>query len=389
MNILLVGSRPTAPGPIGHLLAQMKAGLEELGCCASIAPWGQYGLGEPLWVKAIERTRDLIEVRRAIRRERPDILFLNTSQDWRAVLRDIPLILTTRRYKVPLVLLHHGTRGNLLYQPSYATFRKVFGWELGMAAGVLTLSEEEKQAIKTLWPQCRVAAVRYPFVPLPTSYPPMSRAAADQHEPVLLFIGRLIESKGVLDLVRAFPLILETVSCQLSIVGDGPAAAQAHDLADRLGIADRVIFTGYLNQQEVSEALAQADLFVLPTFHTEGFPVAVLEAMGAGLPIVTTQVGGMQDWLVENVHAKFVPPRSPNAIARQVVTLLKDSELRWKMGCANRSLIEQFAPAKTMREYLYWMKAWTRDSAELAPASRGAVIEGKQMENSEQQFSRE
>jgi glycosyltransferase involved in cell wall biosynthesis len=89
----------------------------------------------------------------------------------------------------------------------------------------------------------------------------------------------------------------------------------------------------------------------LPTSLPEGFPTAILEAMSAGLPLVTTASRGPADHLVDGQNALFVPAHDPPALARALIRLLRDDRLRREMGDANREKVREFDPDVVAVEY--------------------------------------
>jgi glycosyltransferase involved in cell wall biosynthesis len=383
MRVLMIGPHPTTQPPIPLIVERMVGGLEELNCQVETVHYGRHRHGEGIRTKLVERTRDASSILPMLTRDKFDAVILHTSHDWRALLRDLPLVLAARRGKLPYTLLYHGTVGQKLLDArdlNQRLHRWLFGFRARMAAGVFVLARAEEDALKTMWPGCRAATIRLPFVPL---HQHEQRSPRKHAEPTLLYVGRLIREKGVLDLIRAMPSVLKQTPCNLIIVGDGPVAAEARDLARELGIEDRVSFMGYLDQQAIGEVLRKASLFVFPTYYSEGFPVAVLEAMGAGLPVVTTRVAGLADWLEEGKHAQFVSPKDPDALALQITALLGDEKVRRRMGKANRELVKGFEPVAAMREYLEYMKEWagpgqqnermTRETAPLAGERSGTL----------------
>ena len=362
MRILVIGPHPTTQPPIPLLVKRMVNGLEQLGCKVETVHYGRHRLGESLKTKVVERSLEAGKMLPLLRRSHFDAVILNTSHDWRALLRDLPLILTLKLNHVPYTFIYHGTVATKLLSGSgikHGLYKGMFGLRLRLAAGVFVLAWSEEQALRQLWPKCGVATVRLPFVPMSRQKTVVTKKAKNV-EPKILYVGRLIREKGSLDLLHAFRAVAATKSCQLQIVGDGPVAQEARSLAQELGIQDRVTFAGHLDQEAVSEALNSADLFVFPTYYSEGFPVAILEAMGAGLPVVTTRVAGLVDWLEEGKNAHFVQPKEPAALAEQIVMLLGDEKLRRRMGRANRDLVKSFEPVAAMNEYLEHIQQWAR-----------------------------
>src|SRR5581483_7773435 len=104
--------------------------------------------------------------------------------------------------------------------------------------------------------------------------------------------------------------------------------------------------------EELAVSYRDADVFVLPTYHPEGFPTAISEAMSAGLPVVTSNVRGNADHLIEGRNALFVPPRDPDALAEALERVLSDPRLRERMARANREKVKEFAPERVARGYV-------------------------------------
>src|SRR5262249_49772295 len=105
-----------------------------------------------------------------------------------------------------------------------------------------------------------------------------------------------------------------------------------------------------VSHRELLHLHRHADIFVFPTL-SEGFGLAVAEAMASGLPIVTTPTGAALDYLHHLDSALFVPPREPGAIATSVERLLGDTSLREKLGRAAQQAAERLRPEKSWREY--------------------------------------
>jgi 2-polyprenyl-3-methyl-5-hydroxy-6-metoxy-1,4-benzoquinol methylase len=111
------------------------------------------------------------------------------------------------------------------------------------------------------------------------------------------------------------------------------------------------LFTGEIDHGRLRELYETSDVFVLPTYWVEGFPTVISEAMNAGLPIVTTRMRGMADHLHEDENALFVAPRAPEELGLTVERLLRDPELRARMGRANQEKVKLFAPEQAAAVY--------------------------------------
>lgn len=158
-----------------------------------------------------------------------------------------------------------------------------------------------------------------------------AEVAGDPEVPLLLAVGRLVEQKGYDDLLSAFADIAAALpSAVLVIAGDGPLHERLSRRAFDLGLGARLRLLG--GRADVHDLLAAADLYVSAS-RWEGLPVALLEAMAAGLPIVTTAVGDVPSAAGEGC-AVLVAPQAPQQFAQEVLTLLDDDVRRAALGAA-------------------------------------------------------
>jgi glycosyltransferase involved in cell wall biosynthesis len=145
-------------------------------------------------------------------------------------------------------------------------------------------------------------------------------------------------------LVAAMPRVLAAVPrCRLVIVGDGEQGAAVAAAVRERGLADHVDLAGVQPRAQAMARLAEADVFCLPSTY-EGLPLAILEAMAAGLPVVATAVSGNPEAVVDGVTGLLVPPESAEALAAALVALLTDPARARVMGEAGRQRVaERFA----------------------------------------------
>jgi glycogen(starch) synthase len=148
----------------------------------------------------------------------------------------------------------------------------------------------------------------------------------------ILFVGRLVDAKGVSTLVSAFSR-LETRGAELVLVGDGPRRAELEGLARRLGIAGAVRITGFVPHEHVPALLAAGDLLVLPSRYEE-LGTVLVEALHAGLPVVASRVGGIPEVVEDGVTGLLVPPGDARALAAAIDAVLGDELLAGRMSAA-------------------------------------------------------
>ncbi len=153
----------------------------------------------------------------------------------------------------------------------------------------------------------------------------------------MLFLGNLIERKGILDLLDAVArLPTGHPPWHLTVAGGGDIE-RCQALAVRLGVSDRVSFTGWVDQARARILLAEADMLVLPSYD-EGLPLVLLEALGMGTPVVCTPVGAIPEVLEDQHTALFVRPGDPADLSRTLQRLLEDDALRRTLSANGSAL---------------------------------------------------
>lgn len=163
---------------------------------------------------------------------------------------------------------------------------------------------------------------------------------------VLVAVGRLNAQKGFDVLLQALQRL---DGVRLLIVGGGEEHDALSGQAARLGLGDRVHITGWT--ERVRDFLSQGDIFVLPS-RSEGFPLAIVEAMLAGLPVVASRVGGVPESVQHGETGLLVPKDDPEGLAADLQRLIDDPELRVHMGRRGRVAAKRFTDKRMAGAYL-------------------------------------
>jgi colanic acid/amylovoran biosynthesis glycosyltransferase len=176
--------------------------------------------------------------------------------------------------------------------------------------------------------------------------------------PIILSVGQLTERKGFSFLIEACAIMKKKkASFQCIIVGDGEDKELLVRKNSLLGVEDVVIFLGSKLQEEVRKLLEKTTLFCLPSIITEkggreGIPVALMEAMAMGLPVVSTRTAGIPELIEHQKEGLLVPEKDPTALADTLDILLNDRKLRATMGAAARKkIIEEFNMANIPKQF--------------------------------------
>jgi len=160
---------------------------------------------------------------------------------------------------------------------------------------------------------------------------------------LILCVGRLYHRKGLSTLLRAVPKVVSTFDDVRFVVagrGLGGEEKELLSLAARLKVKDLITFTGYFPDEELPNLYAASDVFVLPALY-ENFPFVILESQASGLPVISTRVGGIPEYIIEGENGLLIDPGKPEQLADAMITLLSDTNLIVKLGKAGRKRVEE------------------------------------------------
>ena len=173
----------------------------------------------------------------------------------------------------------------------------------------------------------------------PGESPPAERLRGDS-PPALLSVGQLLARKGHAVLIEALAeLAAEGVEVDTTIVGAGPERERLEDMAQSLGVAVRVRFTGALGQDELPALYERADVFCLASF-AEGVPVVLMEAMAHGVPVVATRIAGIPELVADGETGFLVAPGRAADLTTAIRRLIEDPLLAARLAAAGRKKVE-------------------------------------------------
>jgi glycosyltransferase involved in cell wall biosynthesis len=166
-----------------------------------------------------------------------------------------------------------------------------------------------------------------------------ARHGIREGESVVLFVGRMVLQKGIENLVEAARSV---AYAKFLLVGGGPEIDSLRRLAARLGVAERVIFTGQVSQEDLPSYFAACDVFVLPSVsRLEAFGIVALEAMASGKPVVVSDIPGVREVITDGKEGLLADPVDPEDLGGKIRILLADDRKRSVMGRAGRETVER------------------------------------------------
>jgi glycosyltransferase involved in cell wall biosynthesis len=160
-------------------------------------------------------------------------------------------------------------------------------------------------------------------------------------------VANLRSTKGWPDLLTAARQVLDRVeSARFVAVGQGPMEQEIRDLHRALGLGERFMLLGY--RADAVRVMAGCDVFCLAS-HNEGLPVAVMEAMAVGLPVVATDVGGLSELVSDGIHGRLVAPHRPDLLATALVEILTDGAARARAAAAAEAAARELSSEGSIR----------------------------------------
>lgn len=292
-------------------------------------------------------------LRRRLTNENFDIVHLNTAFDKKTVWRDAATIFLMRPRSAKVILKIHGSGAEELPDVGGIT-RRLIDYLIANVDRMGVHTEEEKAGLVELG----FDPTRFSFVKnavtiadsLPEGFVRRQKEVGERFE--LLFVSRFIESKGLLESIRACAVLRDRgVDFRFRAVGGGPTMDAAVAEVERLNLGDRVDFTGYIPEEEVTRHFIDSDMLVFPTRHNEGFPNVLFKAVAVGLPVVTTRVRAANDYLKDRENCVF-STQDPVDIADKLSELINDRDFRTRMSASNMALGETLRPANIADEFL-------------------------------------
>ncbi len=245
--------------------------------------------------------------------------------------------------KVPNVLT---IIGGDIYDPSLKRsphrnffYQRVNRYIINAADSVIAISNDIKNRAREYYKITRpIKAVNIGFRLVGRAKRDRQRLKLDESKFYLIAVGRLVGRKGFPYAITALKYLPEMIS--LLIIGDGPEMNDLMEIAKHEGVSQRVIFLGY-HVSDINRYLACADIFILSSLH-EGMGIVIQEAMAAGLPVISTNIGGQTDLIKDQINGLLVSPGSSREIALAVKALAENPALREKMSANNLRDIKKY-----------------------------------------------
>lgn len=248
-------------------------------------------------------------------------------------------ILEEENIRIPVITTLHGTDITLVGRDK--TYAPVVAFSINQSDAITAVSYNLREETYKYFKIEKQIEVIHNFVDVTrfTRKPidAFKRVIAPEGEKVLMHASNFRKIKRVEDVVRIFHEVSKTIPSKLLFVGDGPERGAAESLCRELGVCDDVRFVG--KQEQMEEIMAIADLFIL-TSEYESFGLAALEAMAAGVPVISTNAGGLPEIMVDDVTGYMANVGDVQALSNFAIEILKNEErlARFKADSAKHAL---------------------------------------------------
>lgn len=267
----------------------------------------------------------------------PELIHLNTSAYWSFWENSIYVLLS--RFFLKKIILHiHASSFHPFYKTGNSFQKILLRKTLIMADKVVILSPRQKRFFIKLVPEDKLLII--PNVVNLDMFHDRIKSRPNESEVKVLFIGGdASKRKGIYDLIEAIPIVLKKYGSNVLFIFLGIGnSGNLKTICRKKNINKFVKFLGYVDEQIKIDFIISSDIFVLPSY-AEGLPIAMLEAMAAGLPVISTPVGSIPDVIEDNINGFLIQPGNYLKLAEKIVILSTDKKLRIKMGNKNKQKI--------------------------------------------------
>ena len=268
---------------------------------------------------------------------------------------DLPALMYAKRKKVPFLLTYQfdgqETGGNFMRNTGVSIYNKVFINRVLDSAEVIIATTrsyaEESPFLKNYLDKIVVIPNGINLEEVTTNLTREEsriKLGLPLKTKIILFFGSLVPYKGPDILLKAFKIIKkEFPEVKLIFGGRGQMLVELQSMAKKFGLEDDVIFLGFVEEEDKVLYYKSADIFSLPSTNmAESFGIVNLEAMASGIPVVGSNLGGIPDIVEDGKNGLLAKPRDPQSLADSLLKLLKDDDLRVKMGNNGRKMVADY-----------------------------------------------
>ena len=275
------------------------------------------------------------KLKKIIKEFNPDIIHMNPSLQYISLFRDFLFLQSIKKTKIPLLFFIHGWNISLNKKFKNPFFKRFLKKEFSLTSKIVVLSSRFKDELISLNISAEKIYVSSTMVESEKYYTSKKKF---QRPFQLLFCSTIKKEKGPFKLLGSAPRILRLYpDTRFIFVGDGKDLELLKESAKKMGIQNQITFTGYVSPKRKIEIFKKSHIFIFPSTHGEGFPTVILEAMAAGLALITTPNAGIEDAIIDNKDGLIIKniKNAEPEIAKKIIQLFENPSLLAEMSNNN------------------------------------------------------
>lgn len=335
MKVCMVVPNPLVKGGIASVVNGYRGSRLERDCDINYIE--SYRDGTKL-AKLLKGIRGYFQFAKVLLIQKPDVVHIHSSFG-PSFYRKLPFIYMASWAKLPIINHIHGAEFDVFYEKADKRKKRLIKKVYGKCNKIIALSSEWKEKLKMVVPEDRITIIEnYSIVHEDAFQEKMSRPCNNQ----ILFLGELGHRKGCFDIpsvIERVAMVIPKVIFVLCGTGRESDEHALKELVKEKGIEANVVFPGWVRTERKDMVLRNADVFFLPSYN-EGMPMSVLDAMGYGLPVVSTYVGGIPKIVRDGENGFCCEPGDIDGFAKELCHLLSDDTWRRKASKKSIDIIE-------------------------------------------------
>jgi len=294
----------------------------------------------------------LINLKRILKKFQPELVHINPSLTYFAITRDFLFLKTLKKEGCPVLFFIHGWNKNISNKFQYIFWKHYFKKGFDMADAIVVLANQFKKKLIDLGINADKIYVSSTMVES-EKYLPEYKNFSRPYK--ILFCAIIKKEKGPFAILEAAPIVVRKFpNTKFIFVGKGKDLEKLKIESKGIGIDKNIDFTGYITLKEKIKIFKKSHVFVFPSSHGEGFPTVILEAMAAGMPIITTANAGLRDAIENGKQGLIIdsmPPRTQE-ISAKMIQLIKNKKVMEKMSENNLAEVKDKYDVKVVSKQI-------------------------------------
>jgi len=277
-----------------------------------------------------------------------DLAHIHTSHGT-SFYRKMAFILLSSLFKVKVILHFHASRFDSFFMNSMGLKRKIIGLSLGRSNAVVVLCHDWKEKIENKFALKSVNIINNP-IPFDMEQIESHPHNLSSRSVSILFLGFLIKAKGIYDIIEiAKEFNGSSLSPRFIVCGKGPEEREFLEKIKDYNVQN-IEYLGWISGRKKIDLYQDCDIFLLPSYY-EGMPMVLLEAIGFGLPVIASKVGGVSEIVIEGENGYLSNPGDVEDFVNKITMLLLDPSLRKEFSCKSRKVAKRFDREKISEEW--------------------------------------